>query len=236
MMRFGNLLMLASVVAATSALPRHAQANGTVQLYGEDGGSYVVRLTSVKELRFRRAFRSTIHQQYDFSCGSAALATLLTYHYGRPVSEQAVFAAMFEAGDQPKIRSQGFSLLDIKRYLERNGYDADGFEATLDQLAEAKTPALALIRENGYNHFIVVKGIYEDRVLIGDPSSGTRILRRAEFEAAWIEKILFVIRNHQESAQFNGAADWEIRLRAPLVEAISRDTLPGLMFPTRNDF
>jgi predicted double-glycine peptidase len=144
---------------------------------------------------------------------------------------------MFNAGDQPKIQRQGFSLLDIKRYLETNGYDADGFEADLDQLAEARTPALVLLRENGYNHFVVIKGVLDGRVLIGDPSAGTRILKRADFEAVWHERILFVIRSHQNIAQFNGASDWIIRLRAPLGDGISREGLSGLlMIPTRNEF
>lgn len=236
-MRIVRLLALAATLAAATALlPHRVHATGTVQLYGETGGAYVLRLTTLKEIRHRESYRTTIRQQYDFSCGSAALATLLTYHYQRPVSEEAVFRAMYSNGDQEKIQRHGFSLLDLKRYLEANGYEADGFEASLDELADARTPAVALIRENGYNHFVVVKGVRDGRVLVGDPSSGTRILRRADFEAMWIERILFVIRSHQNIAQFNSPTDWVVRLRAPMSEVIGREGLPGLMLPTRNDF
>jgi uncharacterized protein len=237
MIRNIRLLALVLALVAAAFFPYRGHATGVAQLYGEAGGSYYVPLTSLKEMRNRQLFRTTIHQQYDFSCGSAALATLLTHHYQRPVTEESVFRAMFNAGDQPKIQRQGFSLLDIKRYLETNGYDADGFEADLDQLAEARAPALVLIRENGYNHFVVIKGVLDGRVLIGDPSAGARILKRADFEAVWLERILFVIRSHQNIAQFNGASDWIIRLRAPLGDGISREGLTGLlMIPTRNDF
>lgn len=236
-MRLSKLIALAVTLAAVAALlPYRAQATGTAQLYGEAGGAYVMHLTTVKEIRDRQSYRTTIRQQFDFSCGSAALATLLTYHYQRPVSEETIFRAMYSAGDQEKIQRHGFSLLDIKRYLEANGYAADGFEVTLDELAEARTPALALIRENGYNHFVVVKGMRDGRVLVGDPSLGTRILKRADFEALWLERILFVIRSHQNIAQFNGPSDWVIRLRAPMSEVIGREVLPGLMLPTRADF
>lgn len=236
-MRLSKLIALAVTLAALAALlPHRAQATGTAQLYGEAGGAYVMRLATVKEIRDRQSYRTTIRQQFDFSCGSAALATLLTYHYQRPVSEETIFRAMYGAGDQEKIQRQGFSLLDIKRYLETNGYAADGFEVTLDELAEARTPALALIRENGYNHFVVVKGVRDGRVLVGDPSIGTRILKRADFEALWLERILFVIRSHQNVAQFNGPSDWVVRLRAPMSEVIGREGLPGLMLPTRSDF
>jgi hypothetical protein len=122
-------------------------------------------VTSLREARFR----TTIRQQYDFSCGSAAVATLLTFQYGFPVNEETVFANMYVNGDQAKIRSEGFSLLDMKRFLESRGFLADGYELPLSKLEEAQIPAIVLIVENGYHHFVVIKGIKGDRVLIGDP-------------------------------------------------------------------
>lgn len=207
-------------------------------ILGAPSGVYTVKVTTLKELRFRESFRTTIKQQNDFSCGSAALATLLTYHYGKNVSEQDVFRAMFEKGDQAKIRRDGFSLFDIKNYLENNGFRADGFEANLDLLAKAKVPAIVLIQENGYNHFVVVKGLRDNSVLIGDPSSGTRIMPRAEFEAVWKERILFVIRSHQNIAQFNVAAHWSFRRKAPFDDGLYRDSLGSsmLLMPGRDFF
>ena len=61
-------------------------------------------------------FATVIRQKYDFSCGSAALATLLRYHYGLSQDEEATFRGMWATGDQPQIRRVGFSLLDMKRY------------------------------------------------------------------------------------------------------------------------
>jgi len=198
-----------------------AQANPSGNIPTAEG-VFTVRVTTLQEMRLRESFRTTIRQRFDFSCGSAALATLLTHHYQNPVDEATVFRAMYERGDQKKIQAEGFSLLDIKRYLESNGYNADGFEATLDDLAEAKTPAIVLIRENGYNHFVVVKGLRSGRVLIGDPSSGTRILERKAFEAMWLVRIMFVIRSHLEVATFNEPSHWTIRRPAPLARGAGR--------------
>ena len=175
-------------------------------------GPYTLQVTSLKEARHL----STLRQQYDFSCGSAALATLLTHHYGRPVSEQAVFVAMFRAGDQAKIRREGFSLLDMKHYLAAQGYQADGFEAPLEALEQIGIPAITLVSENGYNHFVVVKGLRDGRVLLGDPAFGMRAMSRERFERIAKEKILFVIRDHQDAARFNLAADWRVAPRAPI--------------------
>ncbi|WP_204283799.1 C39 family peptidase, partial [Klebsiella pneumoniae] len=69
-------------------------------------------------------FRTVVRQQYDYSCGSAAVATLLRYHYGRPTVESDVFSAMWRSGDQAQIKRAGFSMLDMKRYLDSQGYMA----------------------------------------------------------------------------------------------------------------
>jgi predicted double-glycine peptidase len=198
-----------------------------------------MRLRSVKELRLQRMFRTTLHQKYDFSCGSAAVATLLTYHYNRPVSEAQVFQVMYERGDKAKIQKQGFSLLDMKRYLESQGYQGDGYEVGLDKLVEARVPGIALVRENGYNHFVVIKGANADKVLLGDPAMGTRVMTRSDFNRIWHGGIIFVIRNHTEVARFNEPDHWRVQLAAPLdADSINRVGLasPTLMMRGPNDF
>lgn len=204
-----------------------ASAHASILQMSGIGGDYAVPVKSLREQRFA----STLHQQYDFSCGSAAVATLLTHHYGYPVSEEAVFATMYANGDQQKIRKEGFSLLDMKRYLEASGFHADGFQLPLEKLEGAHLPAIVLISEHGYNHFVIIKGIRGDRVLLGDPSSGTRAMPRAVFESIWINQLLFVIRNKQQVARFNDDADWNVAPRSPLAAGISRDSLSNVTLP-----
>jgi len=193
-----------------------AGPNGRVELPIQSGGAFSVPVASLKEIRFR----TTLRQQHDFSCGSAALATLLTYHYAYPVNEQTIFRVMYERGDKAKIRKEGFSLLDMKSYLEAQGFQADGFVAELEQLSTANIPGIVLIKEQGYNHFVVVKGLRNGRVLVGDPSSGTRILPVDRFKSLWINHILFVIRNKTDVAMFNANADWRVAPMASTGDAI----------------
>ncbi len=221
-------MKLALTFAALIGLcPAGACLADSVNIPYEIGGAYSLPITSMKAARFR----AMVHQQYDFSCGSAALSTLLTYHYGFKVTEENVFVAMYEKGDQPKIRREGFSLFDMKRYLESQGFQADGFEAPLDKLESAGIPAIVLINENGYNHFVVLKGVRDGRVLIGDPSGGTRAMAQAAFERLWTNGILFVISNRQELAKFNLASEWSAVPRAPIASGISREGLAGLVIP-----
>lgn len=204
-------------------------AAATVDLRTPYGGSYGIRLTSLKEARFR----TTVPQQYDFSCGSAAAATLLTFQYGHPVSEAEVFLAMYRDGDQDKIRREGFSLLDIRRYLLALGYQADGFELPLDKLFEEGLPAIVLLNDRGYRHFVVVKGLRNGRVLIGDPARGTRAMSRANFEQLWDNRVLFVVHNRREVALFNQTRDWRTAPPAPLDMGISREGLQNTVMPRR---
>lgn len=214
------VLSLLTLVLLFSALPAHTMAaeGGRAELPVQTGGAYSVPLASMKELRFRH----TLRQKYDFSCGSAALATLLTHHYAYPTDEQAVFQEMFERGDKAKIRQEGFSLLDMKAYLEAHGFLADGFVADIEQLQVAGIPAIALIKESGYFHFVVIKGLRDGRVLIGDPSAGTKVMPQKQFKGLWVNQILFVIRNKTEQARFNADTDWRVAPKGPTEDGLYR--------------
>jgi len=214
-------------IALTLALALGGAAAPAMELAGVGGARFEVPVTSLQAARFAR----TLRQQYDFSCGSAALATLLSYHYAYPVTEQYAFEQMYAGGDQEKIRKEGFSLLDIKRFLAVRGFRADGFQLPLQKLAEAGLPAIVLLTENGYQHFVVVKGLNPERVLVGDPAGGTRAIARASFEAMWASKLLFVIYDRPGPVRFNDPADWRVAPRAPLADAIQRGGLDNIVMP-----
>ena len=221
---YASFVLALGLLAGLCAAPAQA---ATLTLSGMTGGHYALQITSLKEARFK----TTRQQQFDFSCGSAALATLLTYQYDTPVTEQAVFEAMFERGDQEKIKREGFSLLDIKTYLGSHDFQADGFELPLSKLAESKLPAIVLVVDKGYHHFVVVKGLRDGRILIGDPSSGTRAISQEAFEALWQNKLLFVIHNKQTQAKFNEEADWQVSPRAPLAAVVNLNNLFNATLP-----
>ncbi|KQV80680.1 peptidase C39 [Massilia sp. Root351] len=222
---------LAPAAAALLALCLPAPSSLAADLAGADGASYALRISSLKEVRFR----STVRQQFDYSCGSAAVATLLTYHFDHPVSEQAAFQQMYLHGDQQRIQRDGFSLLDIKRYLASLGYAADGFELPLEKLAEAGLPAIVLVAERGYHHFVVVKGVAGGRVLLGDPAGGTRALPRRQFDAIWQGGLLFVVHGSPGTPRFNAAADWRAAPQAVLAGGIERDSLLRQTLPKLGD-
>ena len=142
-------------------------------------------------LEIRQA--NVIVQQWDASCGAAALATLLTYHQGDPVSEKAVAQAMLGKTDPLRVKNRrGFSLLDLKRYAEARGFQAEGYSgmslAELEQLG----PAIVAVTLDRYPHFVVFRGRSGDRVLLADPAFGNRSVEVEVFEKAW-QKIAFAV-------------------------------------------
>jgi predicted double-glycine peptidase len=141
-------------------------------------------------LELRR--HNVVIQEWDLSCGAAALATILRYQYGDPVSEKDVAKALMirkEYIENPtlvKIR-QGFSLLDLKRYVDGHGYRGIGYgKLTFAELVN-KAPVLAPVNLVGYNHFVIFRGVMKDRVLLADPAWGNRTMQRDDFESAWLD-------------------------------------------------
>jgi predicted double-glycine peptidase len=144
----------------------------------------------VKSLLEMRHDRVTI-QNWDLSCGAAALATILNYQYGDPVPEREIAKGLIGRDkylDNPSLvkAQQGFSLLDLKKYVDARGYTGIGYgKLDLDDLIE-RAPIVVPIRANGYNHFVVFRGIRGNRILVADPAWGNRTLTVDEFEDAWL--------------------------------------------------
>ena len=218
--------MIGALLAVALAIPVQASE---ISVRVPHGGNYNLGLTSLKEARFK----TTVPQHFDFSCGSAATATLLTYQYGLPVNEEQVFVKMYAHGDQAKIRKEGFSLLDMRRYLQSKGFEADGFELPIEKLAEEGIPAIVLLNDRGYRHFVVVKGLRNGRVLLGDPARGTRAMPVARFHELWDNGVLFVIHNRRDMARFNHPRDWSTAPPAPLDMGIQREGLRNVTMPKR---
>jgi predicted double-glycine peptidase len=206
----------------------------TIEVTPGVGSRMLLHVWSMRELKVR----SVVLQKYDYSCGSAAVATLLTHHYGHPITEETAFRAMFDHGNQKKIQQEGFSFLDMKRFLDAQGYPADGFEVSLDDVSNAGIPAIVLIVDNGYYHFVVIKGMRDGKVLLGDPAVGMRVMPREQFEASWPNRIVFAIHDSPTHGTFNTGRDWSVRPRSPLGRPLSVDALNSitLLRPGRGDF
>jgi uncharacterized protein len=161
---------------------------------------------SLLEIRQERV----VVQQWDLSCGAAALATLLNYQHGDSISEREIAKGLVGREEylaEPLlVRAQhGFSLLDLKRYVERRGYRGIGYgKLSFEDLLE-HAPIMVPVSFQSYNHFVVFRGVLGNRVLLADPAFGNRTMPAAKFKRAWLDypefgKVGFVV------ARADGAA------------------------------
>ncbi|WP_232207681.1 C39 family peptidase [Pseudoxanthomonas sp. J35] len=173
-----------------STLPAQARA-AEVAFSGvlPNGALYHAPVESMRESRFRHLVR----QQTDYSCGAASLATILRYAYHLDADEDTVIEGMLALADPEVVKERGFSLLDIKRYVESLGMRGRGYRIDENRLRQLRVPSLALMDVNGFRHFVVLKQVRGEAVEVGDPILGNRVIPLPEFMAAWPSRAVFVV-------------------------------------------
>lgn len=139
-------------------------------------------------------FKNVVHQAYDYSCGSAALTTLLDFYLGRNFQERQVMEGLLRFGETERIvQRRGFSLLDMKRLVTALGHPSGGFKAEAKDLKELDHPAIAPIEYAGFKHFVVIRAVYEDRVYLADPALGNISFTLNRFLEIWDNNVLFIV-------------------------------------------
>jgi predicted double-glycine peptidase len=143
---------------------------------------------------------NVVKQRYDFSCGAAALATLLRFGFGENVTENQILADLFDLpseAEKSERRRTGFSLLDLQRVAQARGYNAQGFRLEASQLPLLGGPVIVFIEPRGYKHFAVLSGVRGDRAYLADPSRGQVRQPAHVFRDSWLQDdgrgIIFVV-------------------------------------------
>jgi uncharacterized protein len=161
---------------------------------GVAGNQYLTLRNNVKPLSEEFNFKNVVKQEFDYSCGSAALATLLNFYLGEKLSEQQVIQGLMQYGDAQKIQERrAFSLLDMKRFVEVLGYTGAGYKSELEDLRSLKKPAILPIELSGYKHFVVFRGFYGNHIFLADPFRGNTSFTLETFRKIWSQNIVFVI-------------------------------------------
>jgi predicted double-glycine peptidase len=154
-----------------------------------NGALYRGHVESMQEGRYRNMVR----QHTDYSCGAAALATILHYAYRLDVNETQVIQGMMGVADVVLVKQRGFSMLDIKRYVESLGMRGRGYRVDEARLRTLRVPGLVLMDVRGFRHFVVLKQVNGDTVELSDPMLGNRHMPVAEFIKAWPSRAIFVV-------------------------------------------
>jgi len=185
------------VILTAIALLATAASGGGPAIAGAAGEEPVRSLSQIRN-------QGVVRQEWDLSCGAAAIATLFTYQLGRPVSERTVALAMLKRTSSALVRARlGFSLLDLKLFAATQGVAAAAFAdmdlTDLDRLA----PAIVPINWLGFRHFVVYRGRREGRVLLADPAFGNRTLAEDRFRSIWAGGIGFIVFDPAQPSALN---------------------------------
>ncbi|QER40458.1 C39 family peptidase [Acinetobacter suaedae] len=184
-------------------------------------------------------FRGIVRQAYDYSCGSAALTTLLNGYAGLSLTEQQTMSGLLQYGEYQRIiERRSFSLLDMKRFVTALGLNSGGYRGQFSDLIALKQPAIVPITYAGFKHFVVYKAYKDGRVYVADPALGNISFDETRFKEVWDNNTLFLIdvpepyrkdllalqdadMRHVEDATINKYALADIQFQTPRFERLA---------------
>ncbi len=190
------VLLLASLIGynlITAVVEIEPQPKGVVYFTTGFGDHAITQFETIEPLTEYK-YNNVVRQAYDYSCGSAALTTLLDFYLGRNFQERQVMEGLLQFGDTEKIVARrGFSLLDMKRLVTALGHPSGGFRAAEEDLIKLDHPAIAPIEYAGFKHFIVVRGVKDNHVYVADPALGNISFTLSRFMEIWDRNVLFIV-------------------------------------------
>jgi predicted double-glycine peptidase len=137
----------------------------------------------------------TVRQAFDYSCGAATLATMLTYYWDRPTSEldvMQVLRSRYPGQDWKTLQDRGFSFDDLIWAAAKFGFDAQGAEASAEQLGKLEGPAIVQLDKGKFKHFSIVRAAKVGHVFLSDPVAGAITMSDGEFQRQYTGKALAV--------------------------------------------
>jgi len=157
-----------------------------------------------EEHTFRRHVKSwrelqrenVVMQQRDYSCGAAALATLIRYHWGDEATEMQLLkevVRMLTVEEMKERIQNGLSLTDLRRLAVRTGYLSTIGRLEFEKLREVKVPLIVGNTVNDFDHFVVYRGTDGQYVYLADPARGNVRTPISEFLEQWQKNAVLVV-------------------------------------------
>ncbi|MEY4768697.1 MAG: hypothetical protein RL637_1336, partial [Pseudomonadota bacterium] len=115
-------------------------------------------------------FQGIIKQSHDYTCGSAALSTLIN---GLIENSHISEANIMDNISSVNAEEQGYSAADLAKVSTQLGYPAQWRKIAKTELPKVKLPVLLLIGLNSeFPHYVVLKGIRNHEAYLADPIRG----------------------------------------------------------------
>lgn len=130
----------------------------------------------------------TVRQAFDFSCGGAAIATLLTHHLGRPTTEVEVLDKLrsrYPGKSWDALQKSGFSLEDLIWVSNQLGFEAQAARVSANDLSDLNGPVIVHVNKGTFEHFTVLRARKFGRTFLSDPIEGAITLSNEEFDGIY---------------------------------------------------
>lgn len=139
---------------------------------------------------------NVVMQQYDWSCGAAALATITRYYWGDPTTEYQFLINVDKVLTPSEVEDRiknGLTMTDLRKTAVSAGYDSTIGTLGFDKLIESKVPLIVGIKVNNFRHFVVYRGFDGYFVYLADPVRGKIRLPASEFVSQWQRNMVLVV-------------------------------------------
>ena len=118
-----------------------------------------------------------VRQEGEKECGVACMLMLIKYYNG--------YISKRHISTMTKTNKNGTTVFNIVKALREIGFSADGVNCDFQTLLKNNItmPCIChVVIDKSYNHFIVLYKIYNNKLIIADPSIGIRKLSYDEFK------------------------------------------------------
>lgn len=120
-----------------------------------------------------------VRQNYEESCGAAAVATLLNLLDMHQFSESDIVSKM-------SSNTNMVSFLELSKVLHDLGWENKGYQISREVFEKLNIPVLVKIQNDPrYPHFVVVINQIGDFISVFDPNFGKYISSKDEFYSIW---------------------------------------------------
>jgi predicted double-glycine peptidase len=150
---------------------------------------YVYSWTERKEF-------NVVMQKRDYSCGAAALATVLVYFWGDSVTEEQILKELLAVLTINELRDRvqnGLTMTDLRRAAVRMGYEAAIGSMQFEKLPESKIPLIVGITVKEFDHFVVYRGFDGYYVYLADPIRGNIRIPANDFLQQWQRNMVLAV-------------------------------------------
>lgn len=129
--------------------------------------------------------------QETFQCGPAALATVISYWYGKTGAAKTLVPETI-AADIYSPSARGVLGIDLELYARKQGFQTRQLAGTIDQLKDSLNegaPPIVLV-DYGFssyqrNHFMVVKGYSDTALLVNAGREESKFIANEDLLKVW---------------------------------------------------